>query len=108
MRWLRTSLAQPGAVHRRPDPVVRERQVVAAAVREVPPLQGRRVALWAEGQPTLATWARALVPTKARGVRLLQPCPAVDFLPAAPPACRAAPLPAAAAFPGPGRRSCRW
>src|ERR1700760_3871211 len=119
MPWLRTSLAQRGGLRYRPCRLVlsgehwavparpaavpaRPAAVPArrAAVRESPLPQGRRAALWTEGQLTFATWGRAPVPTSARGARRPQPCPAVDFLPGDPPARRAAPLPAAAAFPG--------
>src|ERR1700744_2282252 len=111
MPWLRTSLAQRGGLRHRPCRLVLSREHWAvparpaagpagrAAGRESPLAPGGGGALWTEGQLTFATWGRAPVPTSARGARRPQPCPAVDFLPGDPPARRAAPLPAAAAFP---------
>src|SRR6516162_5612699 len=97
-------LEQPAALRRRPCREMRDREEWAVRARrvagEVPPLKGRRVVLWAEGQPTFSTWAPARVPTTAPAEQPLQPCPVVDFL-------RAAPPPAAAAFPPRGQRFCR-
>ena len=69
MPWLRTSLAQPGAVRRRPGPAVPRRRVAVAVAGQVPPAKGDRVARRAEAQPTSAKWALTSVPTTARGDR---------------------------------------
>src|SRR6516165_10876839 len=105
------SLEQPAGLRRRPCREMRDREERGVRARrvagEVPPVKGRRVALWAEGQPTFSTWAPARVPTTATAEQLLQRCPVVDFLRAGPGVSRAAPTPAAAVFPRPGRRFCR-
>src|SRR6185437_2248849 len=87
----------------------REAGLAPRAAGEVLPPQERRVALWAEGPPTFSTSAPARgVPKTGRGELRPRVFPAVDFLPAAPQELRAAPPPAVAAYPRPGRRSCNW